>query len=80
VVGASEMATGAVEWSGRDPGARVVAAAWPQERSGNGPGGAVGAVVASIVMAGAAHDVRRRVTQRGGTNSPQADRLRRVIT
>jgi hypothetical protein len=54
--GASEMVAhcGGV---GRDPGARVVAAGWPQERSGNGPGDAVRAM-ASIVMAGAAHDVR----------------------
>jgi hypothetical protein len=52
---------------GRDPGARVAAAAWRQERPGLpgtsatvlAPGCAVGAMVAAIVMAGATLGVRR---------------------
>jgi hypothetical protein len=50
------------------PGARVVAA-WPRGRRGL-PGTSAAMVAPSIVTAAAAHDVRRRVTQRGGTNFP----------
>ena len=49
-------------------------------RDGVGPGGAVGAMLAAIVMAGAARDVRGGESPSGGYKFPPADRLRRVIT
>jgi hypothetical protein len=78
--------------AGRDPGAHVVAAAWPQERPGLpgtsatvlAPGCAVGGLVASIVMTGvrrASSGSRARFTRGGARpttpNAPEGCTLLR---
>jgi hypothetical protein len=44
----------------------------PRHQRGGGPGGAVGAMVAAIVMAGAAHDVRGGEFPEGQRTPPGA--------
>jgi hypothetical protein len=79
VVAASEMATGVVVGSAVIPAPRVVAAAWPQERpclpgisAVVGPAVQWASMVAAIVMAGAAHDIRGGEFPEGRRTPPGA--------